>query len=200
MSATTTPQNKTTDVESEDEPPLPYDECFDLLSSHRRRYALHYLKHHNTTVELGDLAEQIAAWENGVPITDVSYDQRKRVYTSLQQVHLPRMDDVGVVEFDDREGTVELGPAADNLDIYLEVVHSQDIPWSVFYPGLAAVNLLVVGAYVIGVPGSSAIPAIGIAVFVVTSFLVASLAHLYVSRAEMRLGKGEVPPELNRTS
>ncbi len=176
---------------------LSQDDRFDLLSNHRRRYALHYIKHNGDRATLGELSDQIAAWENEIDLEEVGYDERKRVYTSLQQVHLPRMDEAGVVEFDDREGAVEIGPAAADLDVYLEVVEGRDVPWSGFYLGLSGLDLLVVAAYAVGVPVVSAVPAIGLAVFVVTSFLVASLAHLYVTRTEMRLGERERPPELS---
>lgn len=178
------------------EPNLSRNDCFDLLSNHRRRYALHYLQYNGEEASLGELADQIAAWENDIDMETVSYDQRKRVYTSLQQVHLPRMDDLDVVEFDDREGTVRDGPSAENLDIYLEVVDQWDIPWSYFYLGLGAVNAVIVGAFAVGLWPIAALPEIGLAVFVVTSFLVTSLAHLYVTRTEMRLGGSEEPPSV----
>jgi len=176
---------------------ISYDDCFDLLSNHRRRYALHYLKSNGDDATLGELSDQIAAWENDIDVEEVSYDERKRVYTSLQQVHLPRMDDMKIVEFDDREGTVEVGPVAEELDIYLEVVQGRDIPWSTFYLGLAALNALLVGGAAIGLPVLGSIPGIGIALFAVTSFSVASLAHVYINRTEMRLDGQEEPPELD---
>ena len=187
------PKQQTNDEAGE----LSQDDRFDLLSNHRRRYALHYIKHNGDRATLGELSDQIAAWENEIDLEEVGYDERKRVYTSLQQVHLPRMDEAGVVEFDDREGAVEIGPAAADLDVYLEIVEGQDVPWSGFYLGLSGLDLLVVAAYAVGVPVVSAVPGIGLAVFVVTTFLVASLAHLYVTRTEMRLGEREQPPELS---
>lgn len=175
---------------------ITHDECFDLLSNHRRRYALHYLQQNGSAATLGELSEHVAAWENETAVDDLSYDERKRVYTSLQQVHLPRMDEADVVRFDDREGVIEIGPAADDLDVYLEIVQGRDVPWSVFYFGLAVMNALVVGAFAIGLWPVALLPEIGLSVFVVTAFLVVSLAHLYITRAEMRLGDGETPPGL----
>jgi hypothetical protein len=172
------------------------DECFELLSNHRRRYTLHYLQQNGEEATLGELADQVAAWENDIPPADVSYDQRKRVYTSLQQVHLPRMDDFDVVDFDDRGGFVEPGPAADDLDIYLEVVQGNDVPWSLFYLGLALLNLALVVAAMAGAPLLGLVPAQGWAVFVLTTFLVASGSHLYLTRTEMRLGHSQKPPDL----
>lgn len=176
---------------------LDYDDYFDLLSSHRRRYTLHYLKQNGGEAELSDLAEQLAAWENELDPAEVSYDQRKRVYTSLQQVHLPQMDDWGVVSFDDQEGIATLTPSAEELDIYFEIVGRRDIPWSAFYLLLAGVNGLVLGVGVLGVGPLAAIPDIGWGLFVLTTFLIVSLAHLYVTRTEMRLGRGDQPPEVD---
>ena len=174
---------------------IPLDDCFDLLSNHRRRYALHYLQQQDDGVTLGELADQVAAWENDADVDAVSYDERKRVYTSLQQVHLPRMDNLDVVEFDDREGRVRMGAAAEHLDVYLEIVTGNDVSWSTFYLGLVAVNAGLLGGATLGLPVLSAIPGIGWAAFAVTTFLVASLAHMYLARTEMRLGETDAPPE-----
>jgi len=171
---------------------LTYDECFDLLSNYRRRCTLHYLEQHEETT-IGDLSEQVAAWEYERSPEEVSYDERKRVYTSLQQVHLPRMDDIGVVEFDSDQGTVEAGPAAEELDIYLDVVTGGDVPWSVLYVAMAVVSAALVGVAAAGVPVLGSIPPTGWAVFVVTTFLVVSAAHTYLARTEMHLGAGEPP-------
>lgn len=174
---------------------LSYDESFDLLSNHRRRYVLHYLQRNGEQATLGDLADRIAAWENEIGVEEVSYDERKRVYTSLQQVHLPRMDELEVVEFDDREGVVETGPAAEDLDVYLEVVQGRDVPWSVFYLVLTLFNLCLVGAAAVGVPLLVRVSSPGWSVFVLTTYLVSALVHLYLTRTEMRLGETEDPPE-----
>jgi hypothetical protein len=176
---------------------IAHDDCFDLLSNHRRRYALHYLQQNGDGATLGELADHVAAWENDVEADAVSYDERKRVYTSLQQVHLPRMDEMDVVEFNDREGRVRIGPAAEDLDVYLEIVQDDDIPWSTFYFGLVLVNVGLLTGAIFGVPLLASIPGIGWAVFAVTTFLVTSLAHLYLARTEMRLGETEVPPEMD---
>lgn len=191
MSATKDPAGQSLADEAE----MTHDDCFELLSNHRRRFTLHYLQQSENGTELGELAEQVAAWENEIPREEISYDQRKRVYTSLQQVHLPRMDDAGVVEFDDREGTITMGPAADEIEIYMEVVSGRAIPWSLFYTGLAVVNVAVIGLVALEFPILGLLSGVGTAVFVATTFLVTSLAHLYITRTEMRLGASDGPPE-----
>jgi hypothetical protein len=170
---------------------LTYDECFDLLSNYRRRYALHYLEQNGEYATISDLAEQVAAWEYDISPEEVSYDERKRVYTSLQQVHLPRMDRMDVVEFDSDQGTVEVGPAAEQLDIYLDVVTGRDIPWSGLYVGAALLNTALFLGGVLGLPLLAAVPPSGWAVSAVTVFLVLSLAHTYLARTEMQIDVGE---------
>lgn len=182
-----------------DSPDVPPDQGFDLLSNHRRRYALHHLSRTECQKsDIGELSEQIAAWENGVTVRDVSSAERKRVYTSLQQLHLPRLEEMDVVEFDDRSGTVELGPAADDLDVYLEVVQGRDVPWSQFYLGLAAVNAALLVAVGAGVRPLALLPDIAWAAFMATSFLLAAAFHTYYNHTEMHLPANDRPPELDR--
>ena len=119
---------------------LSKSEIFDVLRNERRRYVLHYLERTDEgTVELGDLATTIAAWENGISVAEVSSNQRKNVYTTLQQSHLPRMDRAGVVEFDRKRGLVRASDEFADLTVYLEIVPGREFPWHEYYLGLGAV-------------------------------------------------------------
>jgi len=176
------------------------DELFDLLSNHRRRYVLHDLQHRDDRVELGDLSERVAAWENGTDFHEVSADQRKRVYTSLQQVHLPRMAEAEVVEFDDRAGVVDLGPAAEDLDVYMEIVEGRDLPWSQYYLFLAVANAAVLAAGYVGIPPFTALHGAGVltGAFAVTAFTISAAMHAFYGRTEMHLGTGDKPTEVEQ--
>ncbi len=98
---------------------LPRDLVFDLLSVTRRRMLLRYLDENEGTAPLGELSREIAAEENDVPVAQVSSKQRKRVYVGLYQSHVPKMEDAGVVDYDNQSGAVELGPNATELFPYL---------------------------------------------------------------------------------
>jgi hypothetical protein len=171
------------------------DDAFELLSNHRRRFALHHLKYNGPSAELGELADQIASWETGQPVPGVGSDERKRVYTSLQQFHLPKLEENGIIEYDDRAGTVELTESAEDLDVYLEVVQGRDSPWSQYYLWLAGVNAGLIAAVFAGAWPLTVLPDIAWAVFVVVTFVISALFHLYHT-SEMRLGSAEEPPEL----
>ncbi|SEW18121.1 hypothetical protein SAMN04487945_1973 [Halobacterium jilantaiense] len=172
------------------------DEVFDVLSSRRRRYALHMLKGRDEAVELGDVAEQVAAWEYGEDVADVSYDERKRVYTALQQSHLPKMDDAGVVSFDKNRGVVEPTPAIDDVRVYMDVVKGREIPWSEYYLGLSAVAATLLGAVALDAWPFAMLPDLAWGVAAVAAFAVSAVVHRYYAR-QTALGRGPAPAELD---
>lgn len=166
---------------------------FELLSNHRRRYAWHHCKQVESQVPLGDLAEQVAAWENEKRVAEITSAERKRVYTSLQQTHLPKLDDAGIVRFED--GAVELGDRADELEVYVDVVEGDDIPWSEYYLGLTAVSgALMAAVWLTGSTG--VISGLGWATIVVLAFALSATAHLITDRGR-RIGTEGLPPELD---
>lgn len=168
------------------------DDVFDVLSNHRRRYALHSLKQGEQAASIGDLAEQVAAWENGVSRADLGAAERKRVYTALQQFHLPKMDSTGIVEFDNARGTVSLTAAADGLDVYLDVVGEDDIPWSRYYLGLSAMSLA--GITGVWLTSFELVPELAWAALVAGTVMLSALVHTYYDR-RMRLGAADTPPD-----
>jgi predicted house-cleaning noncanonical NTP pyrophosphatase (MazG superfamily) len=175
---------------------LTRDEIFEMLSNRRRRFVIQYLKNEEEAGTLSDIAEHVAAWENDSTVTDISASERKTVYSSLQQFHLPKMDETGVVEFDRRAGVVELTDTASELDIYLEVVDRYDIPWSFYYMGISAIGAILVGLASLGVQPFAAIPMAGWAVFLLGTFGVSSVSHFLLSRG-MRLESADTPAEVD---
>jgi len=131
-----------TDLERSDSAPgLPPEVAFELLGNRRRWYVLQYLWGHSRLVETGDLAIQIAAWENDVSVEEVTPQQRKRVYNSLQQHHLPRLAEHDVIEYESTRRTVELVEDPPPLGPYLHT--DDDLTLSV--------PLLLSGCFAVGV-------------------------------------------------
>ncbi|SDR07107.1 DUF7344 domain-containing protein [Natronobacterium texcoconense] len=99
------------------------DCVFDLLSDRRRRYALYYLNEREDGVAtIDELTNHIATLERRVesgsetgsecsetssnPDVDGTPAERKqRIRTELQHVHLPKLEEVGVLEHDQRSET-----------------------------------------------------------------------------------------------
>ncbi|QCC47247.1 DUF7344 domain-containing protein [Halobellus limi] len=159
---------------------LPKDEIFDLMGNHRRRYAIHYCKQTDGPVELSDLAEQVAAWEHDKQIEEVTSAERKTVYTSLQQTHLPRLDRAGVIEFEN--GTVELTDRVDRLDIYLDIVPESSIPWSVYYLGLSLISSLILVALWVDFLPTEQLPVLAYPTVLIALFTVSAAYHVYANR------------------
>jgi len=173
---------------------LSKDTIFSMLSNQRRRYVLYYLNQEGGPVSLRDLAEQIAAWENDVPVSELDYKQRKRVYTSLHQTHLPKLDDVGIVDYDRDGGTITLADRATELDVYLELVGEHDVPWCDFYLGLSAVATLFVTAAWLGVFPFSVLPGLALAGVIVVVFGVVAGVHGHLARRN-HIGGDNAPIE-----
>lgn len=177
------------------EEPLSTDAVFETLSSQRRRYTLHYLKQRDGPVTIRALSEQLAAWENGIEIADVTPKERKRVYTALHQTHLPKMDSLGVVTYDRDRGTIELRNHVRAFDIYLDVVPADDLPWSQFYLALGAVFAALVTVGSLGVYPFSLVPGYGYALAVALVFAAAAGYHTYRER-ETVVGGTDAPKDV----
>ncbi|AFK21215.1 hypothetical protein E6P09_17365 (plasmid) [Haloferax mediterranei ATCC 33500] len=175
-----------------DESLVSRDDVYGLLSNHRRRYALHAIKQNDGPTELSNLAEQVAAWENGKVVHEVTSTERHRVYTSMQQTHLPALERAGVITHDN--GTITLTEQATDLDVYLDVVPGNSIPWAEYYLGLSAVALALVAAVWVGV-FPEWIPKLAWATLISLLFLGSAAYHVYQNRS-MRLGEADRPPEV----
>lgn len=127
-----------------------------------------------------DLAEHIAAWENEIAPIEVTYKQRKRVYTSLYQSHLPSLHRHGFITYDADRGTIELTPQAEQLDVYLETLSENEIPWSEIYLGTSATAAAFVAALWFGaIPFITPLHALLVCV---TVFTVLSITHTIQTR------------------
>lgn len=83
---------------------------FNMFSSNRRVAALCYVDSHNKTeYSLGKMARWISAWENDKNIEEVTNTERHRVYTSLRQTHLPKLDSADILNFDSDRGVIKKG-------------------------------------------------------------------------------------------
>lgn len=124
----------------DDSESLSQDRIFDLLSNPRRRFVLQYLSSRSEAVPLRELADEVARWETGE--TTLSSQQRKRVYVSLYQTHIPRLHDAGVLEYDAESGEVRLVDRARELDQYVPTATDRR-RWPLYYIGVGLVGILV---------------------------------------------------------
>jgi hypothetical protein len=139
------------------------DDLLELLSNRRRRYLWRALRRGDAELGLSEASRRIAAWENGVDVDAVEYDERKSVYNSLHQFHCPKMADAGLIEFDKRGSTVRL---ASELPAQLTVTVEPDTDdvRDTACGALAVAAGVVLGAWALGLPvfGSLSLAAVGL--------------------------------------
>lgn len=82
-----------------------------LLAAERRRLAMDAVANRTAPVELADLAADVATREDGTDADDGAID---RVAATLHHVHLPKMADAGVVDYDDETNRVD--PSGRSVD------------------------------------------------------------------------------------
>jgi hypothetical protein len=117
-------------------------ELFDVFSNARRRQAVRYLKRQGGRCDLAPLVEQVAAWENDIRNDEVSRTQRRRVYISLYQTHLPMLEEHGIVDWNADAHTIELLPSTDVFEPYLDRRLEQERPWHWLYAGATTTGVL----------------------------------------------------------
>lgn len=98
------------------------DDLFHLLQNSRRRAVLRYLAAYPDyeAFEMRTVAEAVAAWENEIPLKQLTSDQRQRVYIALYQLHLPKLDDYGVIEYNQARGVIKPTGLGALFESYLE--------------------------------------------------------------------------------
>lgn len=169
-----------------DDDELSLDDVFDVLRNQRRRDVLVYLVGtEDNTATLSELAEHVAAKENDIDRSELSSTQRKRVYIGLYQCHLPKMDDLDVVDYDQDRGTVELRNGSKLLSYLPEAEENEERSQALLYATLPVGAVLT-----IGVLGPGPVAAIPTPVWAVLSTGVLLAIGLYLAEMEVPLAAG----------
>ena len=110
-----------TDATSDDDgnrgrEPLAEETVFDLLGNERRRAALKELARNTDPWDVDTLGERVA--EDIADSPEAAAARYDSVYISLCQVHLPELEEVNVVRYDDQ--TVEPGGTFSEIRTHLE--------------------------------------------------------------------------------
>ncbi|SFR36606.1 DUF7344 domain-containing protein [Halogeometricum limi] len=151
---------------------LSKDELFRILSNSRRRYIIYYLHEAGDEMSLKQLAAQIAAVENGTSVDEVTDEERQRVYISLYQTHLPKLEEAGIVSYDDEERIVALTPEIAKEGFFWMQSEEPTRSWATYYAVLGVVGWLAIIARAVAVPVFATLPWFAIAAFVSTALLI----------------------------
>ncbi|THE62997.1 ArsR family transcriptional regulator [Salinadaptatus halalkaliphilus] len=102
---------------------LAESEVFHILGNDRRRAIVQLLAQESGQIDVSDVANEIAATESDT--TPVPNNLYKSVYVSLQQTHLPQLEEDAVIEYDSEAKTISPGPNFDDVITYING-HSED--------------------------------------------------------------------------
>ena len=175
---------------------LTRQDVFEVLSNRRRRCVLHFLRdlRAGETTSLAELASQVAAWEHDIDVSAVDYERRKSVQTSLYQLHLPKLADKGIVEYDRGSNTIRRTATTERLDLFLETVEGNEVAWSMVFLGVSAVaTLLSIGSFMGVFPGD-VIGTGGWMLLTSTVFLGTSVAFSYQYYTKNHVAQDGAPP------
>lgn len=153
---------------SEEPSTLDEGDVHDVLRNARRRELISYLSRHDRFATIQELAEHIAAFETGEepPPRNV----RQSVYVSLHQTHLPKLEALGVVEYDTDSKDVRLRDRAERIEEYMEPNRGDDVRPEL-YVGLGALGaLLSVAATVVDVDGGLATLPVFLVILLLASY------------------------------
>ncbi|RQH00352.1 DUF7344 domain-containing protein [Natrarchaeobius oligotrophus] len=156
-------------------------ELFDVFSNARRRRTVQYLKRRGGSCDLAPLVEQVAAWENDTPPDEVTRTQRRRVYISLYQTHLPMLEDHGIVDWDPEAHTIELLPSEEVFEPYLDRNLGSERPWHRLYVAVTTIGVIALGVVWL-VPGLTTVDAAAVVALILCLVVLALSLVQHVSR------------------
>lgn len=168
-------------------------ELFDSLCNVRRLHILDYLSDRGPEAELGTLVEHVAAAEYEKEASAVSRSERRRVYVSLYQTHLPKLEEQGLVEWDRDANRITL-VARGSVDAVLDTDEPTVTPWHRYYLGLAVASGLLFALVLSDLQPFSSVAPQHYALAFVLAFLVLSVAQWASGRPSTgRIGDRFIP-------
>ena len=139
-------------------------EIHEVLSNERRQMILQLLREDGDAMSARELSERIAELETGE--SPPPRNIRQSAYVSLHQTHLPKLDELGIIDYDQSAKTVHLNKRAEQVSVYMETVPKYGISWSEYYLGVALIGLLLVVASQMGVPVIASVSTVVLSGFV----------------------------------
>ncbi len=103
---------------SSDPDRLSLDHILRLLADSRRRVVLTLLQEHGS-LRLPDLAEEVVRIETDTSIPELTEEEITRVYMELWHVHIPKLAEADVIEYDQQRDVVLLGDSVEEVAKFL---------------------------------------------------------------------------------
>ncbi len=92
------------------------DLVYELFTSEQRRHLVLYLSEQETATPISRIAMDVASRCNETPVTNVTPKEQERFRFRLEQEHLPRLADYGIVSWSYGEEIVDPIPSVLSSD------------------------------------------------------------------------------------
>lgn len=167
-------------------------DLFEVLSSDRRRALICFLRSRGGKADLRELAAEIAAWEQGIDPSAVSDEDKKRVYISLYQSHLPKLEEHRLVSYDPDTKEVT---ATEQIDQVIALFTHSTTQWYRYYLIVSAVGFAILGMHLVGV---IEIPIVAFTIAAICALIGLSLVHYYHHQSVVKAVLSEFVGESGR--
>ncbi|MDQ2052131.1 ArsR family transcriptional regulator [Natronolimnohabitans sp. A-GB9] len=155
---------------------LEESEVFHILGNDRRRAIVQLLAEESGQVDVSDIASEIAASETDT--TPVPNNLYKSVYVSLQQTHLPQLQEDAVIEYDSDAKTIQPGEHFDDVLQYIDGHNEAQSTILQLHLGLCILGLAVIALTGLGIPLLSDLDPVLSSVLVLSIVAASSLYQL----------------------
>ncbi|MEY7850831.1 ArsR family transcriptional regulator [Natrarchaeobius sp. A-rgal3] len=155
---------------------LAESEVFHILGNDRRRAIVQLLAEESGQVDVSDVASDIAANESDA--SSVPNNLYKSVYVSLQQTHLPQLEEDGVIEYDSDAKTIEPGANFVAVLTYINGHGDDRSPTLQFHLAVCVLGLLLIALAGLELPVVSGLDPVFSSVLVLLAVAASSLYRL----------------------
>lgn len=100
----------------------PIDKVFDVFMAAERRHAIRLLQEADEPIAIADLAHEIAGQDLDPPETVAPFADVLRARNYLKHVHVPKLADENVVEYDEEGNTIVPGADFDTFANVLRLI------------------------------------------------------------------------------
>ncbi len=155
---------------------LAESEIFHILGNDRRRAIVQLLAEESDRVDVSDVASEIAEQETDT--TPVPNNLYKSVYVSLQQTHLPQLEEDDVIEYDPEAKTIQPGTHFDDVLRYVGGGYDDQTTVLRLHLVLCVLGLLLIAVAGMELPALSSIDPVLWSVLVLLAVAASSLYNL----------------------
>lgn len=106
--------------------PTEFDTLLELCREHHRRIVLAVLATEKRALTINDLTTAIVTHNHHTPLKERSEDESMKIRTALHHVHIPKLANLSLVDYDPERHLVEPTPQFERLEPQLAAILDAD--------------------------------------------------------------------------